>query len=177
MRYVGFLRGINVGGNHKLPMSELKNCLKEIGLENIKTLLNSGNFLFETKQKNLKSLESKIETHLEEIFKFPVPTILVARDEIKNLINEKPFQKIKIHNDIRLYISFLKEESKVKIDLPYYSTDKTFQIISVQNRIISSVLDLSITKTPKGMEELEKIFGKNITTRNWNTILKLNGFD
>lgn len=174
MIYIGFLRGINVGGNHKLPMSELKKCLNEIDFENVKTILNSGNFIFESNQKNLKNLESKIEKHLSEEFKFPVPTILVLKEEIKNLTQMNPFEKIKIHKDIRLYISFLKDESNIQIDLPYISKDKTFQILSVQNKIIISVLDLSKTKTPKGMDELEKLFGKNITTRNWNTVLKIN---
>ncbi len=118
-------------------------------------------------------MESIIEIKLKETINFPVPTILVSKDEIKNLVIENPFKKIKIHKDLILYISFLKEESKIKLTLPYFSKDKNFQILSVQNKTVFSTLDLSISKTPKGMEELEKLFGKNITTRNKDTILKL----
>jgi hypothetical protein len=44
----------------------------------------------------------------------------------------------------------------------------------VKGKIIVSVLDITNSNTPKGMEDLEKLFGKNITTRNWNTIQKIN---
>jgi len=64
---------------------------------------------------------------------------------------------VNIHKDIRLYVSFLKDEPKIQLTLPYYSNDRGFYIISVSNRIICSVLDLSVTKTPKGMDELEKV--------------------
>lgn len=169
----GFLRGINVGGHHKVPMAELRNKLTEIGCENVRTLLNSGNVVFETKLTNIQDLESKIESHLSHSFNFAVPVILRTKIDIDGLVHKNPFEAVPIHKDIRLYVSFLKDEPKIEMTLPYYSKDNTFQILSISNRIICSVLDLSTTKTPKGMEELEKLFGKNTTTRNWNTILKI----
>lgn len=57
--------------------------------------------------------------------------------------------------------------------VPYISEDKAFQIISIRDKTILSALDLSVTSTPKGMDDLEKLFGKNITTRNWNTIRRI----
>ncbi len=173
MTITGFLRGINVGGHHMLPMAELRKTLTETGCENVRTLLNSGNIVFETKQTNIQELESKIESYLSQTYKFPVPVILHTKIEIADLVNKNPFESVNVHKDIRLYVSFLKDEPKIEITLPYYSKDNSYQIISLSNRIICSVLDLTTTKTPKGMDELEKIFGKNITTRNWNTILKI----
>ena len=169
----GFLRGINVGGHHKVPMADLRNTLTKAGCENVRTLLNSGNIVFETKARNLGTLEPEIEARLSQAFGFAIPLVLRTRKEISDLVNNDPFQAIKVHKDIRLYISFLKDEPGVDLSLPYYSKDRSYQILSVSSRIIASVLDLSATKTPKGMEELEKIFGKNITTRNWNTIQKI----
>ena len=49
-KYVAFLRGINVGGHHKVPMSELKELLESEGMSNISTLLNSGNAIFTVKR-------------------------------------------------------------------------------------------------------------------------------
>jgi uncharacterized protein (DUF1697 family) len=169
----GFFRGINVGGHHKVPMAELREKLSEIGCESVRTLLNSGNVVFETEQKSIRGLELKIEEHLSRSFGFAIPLILRTKNEIADIVDKNPFVTITVHKDIRLYISFLKEEPEIELSLPYFSKDKTFQIISINNRIICSVLDLSTTKTPKGMDELEKLFGRNITTRNWNTILKI----
>ncbi|MCC5917859.1 MAG: DUF1697 domain-containing protein [Cryomorphaceae bacterium] len=167
---IGFLRGINVGGHHKVPMAELRTKLNDIGCNNVRTLLNSGNFMFETKQANIQDLEHKIENHISNSFGFPIPVILKTQKEISELIDDNPFEKINIHKNIRLYVTFLKDLPKVKLVLPYFSEDKTYQIISIKNKIILSVLDLTTTNTPKGMNDLEKLFGKSITTRNWNTI-------
>ena len=59
-KYVLLLRGINVGGNKKVPMAELKKALAALGFENIKTLLNSGNVVFETEQTPENKLVEKI---------------------------------------------------------------------------------------------------------------------
>lgn len=169
----GFLRGINVGGHHKVPMAELRDKLNEIGCNNVRTLLNTGNFVFDIKQKNIQDLENKIEDYISKSFGFPIPTIIRTRKEISDLVDENPFEKIDVHKDIRLYVSFLKDTPKVELTMPYFSEDKTYKIISIKDKIILSVLDLSTTNTPKGMDNLEKLFGKNITTRNWNTVKKV----
>lgn len=173
-KLVGFLRGINVGGHHKVPMAELKLLLSNLGCENVNTILNSGNIVFETKKKDIVALERMIETTLNENFGFPVPAILIPHEQINELVYEDPFATIEIHKNIRLYVSFLKEKSTNKLKLPYISKDNTSKIIGVKNKIIISVLDITTINTPKGMEDLEKLFGKNITTRNWNTIQKIN---
>ena len=45
MRYVALLRGVNVGGNTKVPMPELKELLGELSFDNVKTYINSGNWM------------------------------------------------------------------------------------------------------------------------------------
>ena len=169
----GFLRGINVGGHHKVPMADLCNKLNELGCENVKTVLNSGNFVFTTHEKNIQDLENTMEEFLSRSFGFPIPVILKQQWEIAELIDKNPFETIPIHKDIRLYATFLKNTPEIELALPYISKDKTYKIVSIQNKTILSVLDLSTTTTPKGMDDLEKLFGKNITTRNWNTIQKI----
>jgi uncharacterized protein (DUF1697 family) len=170
----GFLRGINVDGHNKVHMEELRARLHDLGYNNIKTLLNSGNFVFDTTETNIQDLENKIEDFISQSFGFPIPVILKTKKEISDLVDEHPFMHIAMHKDIRLYVSFLKDTPKIDISIPYTSADKSYGIISCQNKIILSVLDLSTTKTSKGMDELEKLYGKNITTRNWNTIKKIN---
>lgn len=169
----GFLRGINVGGHHKVPMAALRDKLHEIGCNNVRTLLNSGNFVFETKQTGIQTLEQKIEKSISSHFGFSIPVILRTRKEICDLVDENLFEPVNLHKDIRLYVSFLKEAPKLQPTVPYISEDKAFQIISIRDKTILSALDLSVTSTPKGMDDLEKLFGKNITTRNWNTIRRI----
>lgn len=165
--YVAFLRGINVGGHHKVPMKDLRAELSKINLKNIITLLNSGNVLFESNENNL---ENRISEHLKKAFGFPIPTLIRKYEEIIEMLNTDPFKEVMITRDIRLYVSFLKKEVENELTLPWKSTDASFQIIGKTDKSIFSVLDLSISKTPKAMDALEKFYGKEITTRNWNTI-------
>lgn len=171
---VALLRGINVGGHHKVPMADLKKMLQSTGLENVRTLLNSGNVVFETTaSQHIEGLQDHIETHLSQAFGFPIPVILKEKNILADLLAQDPFNGIVVHKDIRLYISFLKNDPAIQLNTPWLSKDGTYQILSVENKMICSVLDLSTTQTPKGMDELEKLFGKDITTRNLNTIQKI----
>ncbi len=172
-RYIAFLRGINVSGHHKVPMADLKKEFEKLGFENVITILNSGNVIFNWKKDSLKTIEKIISTHLESYFKFPIPTIIRKSESVFKLIKDDPFKDIIISKDIRLYISFLKVDAKSTIELPWVSDDNSFEILNKRNGNIWSVLDLSISKSPRAMGVFEKYFGKDITTRNWNTIKRI----
>lgn len=170
-KHIALLRGINVGGHHKVPMAELRKAMEHLGFSKVVTLLNTGNIIFEAQETT--NLETKIETHLQNIFGFPIPVMLKDFEEISAMAQSNPFKTVEVTETIRLYVSFLKNEPKNQLTLPYLSKDESFQIIEVRGKTIFSVLDLSKGKTVKGMDDLEKNFGKEITTRNWNTIIKL----
>ena len=172
-KYVAFLRGINVGGNKKVPMADLKKVLEKIGLQNVKTLLASGNVVFESNSNKIEELQVSISTAIEKAFKFPVPLLLRSFSVIQELIALDPFKKIIVTPQTRLYVTFLTERVKDKAASSYVSSDNSFAIISKTKSEVFSVLDLSITGTPEAMNALEKEFGKEVTTRNWNTILKI----
>ena len=80
---------------------------------------------------------------------------------------------IEVTKDTRLYISFLPEERQADLTIPWTSEDGSFRILKKEGRNIFSTLDLSLSKTPKAMEILEKTYGKDMTTRNWNTIARI----
>jgi len=172
-KYIAFLRGINVGGHHKVPMAVLRDELEKMGFENIVTILNSGNIVFDAICDNTEKLEKSISEHLEIFFGFPVPTIIRKYELIYEFLNADPFKDVKITKDVRLYISFLKNNKEIDLKLPWSSSDNSYKIIDKKHHNIFSVLDLSISKTPKAMGTLEIYFGKNITTRNWNTIKRV----
>lgn len=172
-KYIAFLRGINVGGHHKVPMAELRKELEKLNLENVETILNSGNIVFDATTDNLENLETQVSEHLEKAFGFSIPTILLRSELIYQLLENAPFKDIELTKETRLYVSFLKKDTDNNIKLPWSSVDNSFNILDKTGKIISSVLDLSISNTPKGMAVLEKNFGKDITTRNWNTIKRI----
>lgn len=173
--YIALLRGINVGGHHKVPMADLRREMELMGFENVITLLNSGNVIFDADPAPENKLEGKIAKHLEKIFGFSIPVLLCKAEDIKTLIVANPFKDVEVNKDIRLYITFLKKLPDASINLPRVSEDQSFKIIHIQDKAVFSILDLGKTTTPKGMGALENLYGKNITTRNWKTLNRIAG--
>jgi uncharacterized protein (DUF1697 family) len=171
--YAAFLRGINVGGHHKVPMVQLKMAVESLGTSNVKTLLNSGNVTFDSDFSDVAELERLLEVKFATVFGFNIPTMVVTKQDLDSWISDDPFGQIEINPDIRLYISIVRPGTDSLIQFPIAYDEGAFQIVSRKGRAVASVLDLSITKTVKGMEALEKLYGKDITTRNWNTIIKV----
>lgn len=169
-QYVAFLRGINVGGHHKVPMTDLRLELEKLNFKNVVTFLNSGNILFETTESDL---ENKISAFLEKRFGFPVSVMIRKAETIVSLVKKDPFKLLEVTKEHRLYVTFLRKEADSNLSLPWGSLGNSFRIIGKEENIVFSVLDLSEAKTTKAMEVLEKFYGKDITTRNWNTIERI----
>jgi len=173
-RYAAFLRGINVGGHKSVKMDELKKTFHYIGFKNVKTVLASGNVLFEATKAGTDTLSKKIGEKLKETFGFEIGVIVRTIEELQQLSDLNPFIGIKVTPQTRLYVTFLSEKFKSSLKIPYESLDKKFKILKVSATEICSVLTLTPTsRTVELMAILEKEYGKKVTTRNWNTIIKL----
>lgn len=175
LQYCAFLRGINVGGHHKVPMNQLKEMMEGMGFTKVKTFLNSGNLVLESGKVENRVLEEKIASALQLSFGFAIPITIRSSETIKHLITDDPFHAIQLHKDIRCYVTFLNSETAPAAQ-PYTSEDRSFEIIKTTAKEVYSVLNVSKYKTTDAMKILETSFGKNITTRNWNTILKIGAF-
>lgn len=171
--YIALIRGINVGGNRKVPMADLKKMLAKMGYENVKTLLNSGNAIFDAPKGKPDAIAADIGKAMEKTFGFGPDVIIRDADQIRALIETDPFKKTKVTKDTRLYITFMKGKAKSSLKIPYVSPEKDFTILKVTDGEIISVLTLGEKGTVDAMGILEKEFGKNVTTRNWNTVVKL----
>ena len=169
IRYVALLRGINVGGK-TIKMDDLKKLFVSLGFTHVTTVLASGNVLFEAG--NVSS--QKIEAKLREAFSSKTSVILRTYAAVEELLASRPFDGIPMAPQTRLYITFLQNKSGYSLKIPYESPEGDFRILKVTDCEVFSVLDLSKGKgTTQAMEILEKEFGKEITTRNWNTVVKI----
>jgi uncharacterized protein (DUF1697 family) len=91
MRYVAFLRGINVGGSHAVRMEPLRAMLVALGLRNVETFIASGNVIFDASGK-AASIERRIEERLERELGFTIPTFLRTTPEVATVAAHKPFR-------------------------------------------------------------------------------------
>ena len=101
MKFVALLRGINVGGNNKVSMADLKVALTEAGLSNVKTYINSGNVLFESQKKSEIELAEICEKAIEKKFGFPVGCAVLSEKAYKNGVDAAPAWWGKVDPNIR----------------------------------------------------------------------------
>lgn len=176
MKYIAFLRGINLGSTHKVPMGELRKCFEALGFTDVKTLLNSGNVLFSSDETDEVSFGKKIQDNLAKTFGFSVDTLIRTQKDIQEMVEKNPFKNITVTPETRLYVTFLFDTPKSTLKIPYESPEKNFKILEVSNNAVFSVLQLSEKyNTTDAMNIIGKEFGKNVTTRNWNTVVKMAG--
>jgi uncharacterized protein (DUF1697 family) len=90
MKYIALLRGINVGGNNKVAMAELRACLTELGFSNVITYINSGNVIFEAPDTPLADLVILCEQAIEKQFGFFVRLFIITAAELIDAVNSAP---------------------------------------------------------------------------------------
>ena len=174
IKYVAFLRAINVGGKNLIKMDELKKKFKSAGCEDIRTYIQSGNVIFNSKISDENSLIKKIESELHKNLSNDVLVFLRTSEQLKSIIEANPFVKLISSNPTKLYVTFLTDELKPKLKLPFLSAKKDVEVIQIKDREI-----YCITHEIKGQYGfpnlfIEKELGVKATTRNWNTIIKVN---
>lgn len=174
LSYVAFLRGINVGGHNKLKMADLRQAFTLWGFQNPTTLLASGNVIFDAQDTDPVALAATVRKGINETFGMEVSVIVRTLDQIKGLVDQDPFSEITVTNQTRLYVTFLPESHQSSMKVPDEPPEQDFKILSVSAGEVCSVLTLTPqSRTIKAMDLLEQAFGINITTRNWNTIIKI----
>ena len=90
MKYIALLRGINISGKNKISMSELKRALEENGYENVSTYLNSGNVIFETKQKSKDNIAKNIYDIVKVTFNLEILIFIMTAVELEDILDNNP---------------------------------------------------------------------------------------
>ena len=172
--FVAFLRGINVGGNKLIKMTELKQAFESLGFREVQTLIASGNVVFCAASAKADVLLQKIEQKLKKTFGHDIPVIMRTLGQLRKLAAANPFKGVKITPETRLNVSFLADKARSDLKIPYATPKEDFCILKVSGGEVFSVVDLSKGgSTLDAMSFIEKEFGRNTTTRNWNTINRI----
>lgn len=172
-RYVALLRGINVGGNNIIKMSDLKACFEEMGFIDVVTYIQSGNVLFSVKQLNKQILVDTIEEKLSERFTYQSRIALISIDHLRAIVELAPASFGSKPDEYKYDVLFLRESLTVEKALGSISVKEGVDEVFAAN----GVLYFSQLKSKASSSHLPKIVGqpiyKEITIRNWNTTTKL----
>jgi uncharacterized protein (DUF1697 family) len=173
-KYVALLRAINVGG-HTVKMDHLRSLFEAIGFANVETFIASGNVIFDEKSGNPKSLERKIEKHLQETLGYEVKTFIRAISELAAVAAYQPFSARELNRQGHtLYIGFVADSPGDQAKQKLLSCRSEIDDLHVHGREIywlCRTKKMSDSKFSGAL--LEKVLGMRVTFRNSTTVRKI----
>jgi uncharacterized protein (DUF1697 family) len=167
IRYAAFLRGVSPM-NAKMP--ELKRCFEAAGLLDVKTVLSSGNVVFSAPATSEVSLAKKAEAAMEKGLGRSFPVIIRRIDALHAILESDPYKNFRLASGSKRVVTFLQNAPRSKLSLPI-EVDGA-RILCVKG----SEVFTAYVPSPRGavfMTVIEKTFGKEVTTRTWDTVKKV----
>lgn len=171
MRYVALLRGI--GPSPHMSGANLRGVCEGLGFRNVQSVLTSGNLVFDANETNKAALQDLLEAAWPAQLGFTSTTIIKTQEEWQQLVAHNPFKSMTHSNSSYLLTTFFKHHTTPPFTLPHQPPGKPYTILGYYNNVLFSVSDNTIVKTNDLMIWLEKTFSKDITSRTWNTVLKI----
>ncbi len=171
--YITILRGINVSGHKMIKMEALRKMFEALNFKNVKTYIQSGNVVFQSKETNSDKLEKKIAKKIQEEFGFEVPVMVKELYEIKTVLKNNPFINKRKEDITKLHVTFLSGEPEMeaidKIKEEQYIPDEF--ILAGKNIYLFCLNGYGNTKLNNNFFENKlKVVA---TTRNWKTVNEL----
>ncbi|MFZ0815643.1 MAG: DUF1697 domain-containing protein [Candidatus Sulfotelmatobacter sp.] len=168
--YVAMLRGINVGGNKRVKMDKLRSALEALGLEQVKTYIQSGNVVFKSPRMSPLALSRKLEERILKDFGFSVSVISRTADEIENIIANNPLLKQSGIDSEKLHVVFLSDTPaaaalKKLAELTLSPDQSRCHGKEVYLYFPNGVSGSSLWKHP-----LDRVLSVEATMRNWKTV-------
>lgn len=166
-RYAAFLRGVSPM-NAKMP--ELKAAFESAGFTEVKTVLSSGNVVFSAREASVQALERKAEAAMAKALGSSFVTFVRATDDLAAMVEADPFARFSLAPGAKRVVTFVRTPGPPGRDLPIEFDGAT--IFHVDGTEVFSAYVPS-PKGPAFMALLERTFGKEITTRTWETVKKV----
>lgn len=155
--YVALLRGVNVGGHRIVKMDRLRSLVAELGFDNVRTYIQSGNVLFDTKPTARDLLQRKITKHLERALGFDVVTFVRSVAEVEELVAREPFAGVAVGPDTRLLVAFLSRPLPDDLAVPFASEKSDVELVGHLHATALLVLRQRPGRTVDPVPFLERI--------------------
>jgi uncharacterized protein (DUF1697 family) len=166
-RYAAFLRGV-MPMNCKMPA--LKAAFEAAGFTDVKTVLGSGNVVFDARASSEEALQQKAEAAMQERLGHAFLTIVRPVERLRKMLASDPYSRFKLSPKAKRIVTFLRGRPKAKIVLPVELDGA--RILAMKDGEIFSAY-LPSPKGPVFMTLIEKTFGKEVTTRTWDTVARV----
>lgn len=172
MRYVALLRGINVGGNKKVEMKKLARAFELAGYTDVQTYINSGNVVFDTRNREIEKLRSSIEQLIKKEFGFEVPTLVMSAEALLHVKQSIPPDWTN-DDEWKTDVCFLWEEIDDESVLKKLGYDEAIETM----KYVPGAVIWHVSRKNQMKSNMQKVVGTKLytqmTVRNVNTVQKL----
>ena len=170
--YIALLRGINVSGHNLIKMAELKRMFEALGFSRVQTFIQSGNVLFESAEEAAE-LRPRIEQAITATFGMTVPVVLRTAAQLEQVITACPFPADSLPEGETLYVALLMDEPNQEGIERLRASVNGIDDFQVVGRELYMLYRQPIHKSKLTNNLSERKLGTIATTRNWQTINKL----
>jgi uncharacterized protein (DUF1697 family) len=172
MRYIALLRGINLGGNVMIKMEALRKAFEDLGFENVKTYINSGNVAFDTRKTAESTLVDSIESAVEKLVGRQVAVIVRSQKDIERILKNNPFAG-QFESHKHMHVLFLKEKMLTQKEEQLQASALPGERYEVRGREVYNLLPQGVAGSLLTKGFFEKKPRVPYTGRNWRTVEKL----
>jgi uncharacterized protein (DUF1697 family) len=155
--------------NAKMP--DLKNAFEGVGFRNVKTLLSSGNVVFDAPKASEGSLQRKAEAAMTKSLGKSFLTIVRSVDALRELIALDPYEDFRLAAGTKRVVTFLRKMPSSELTLPVKMGSA--RILTMSGTEVFSTYVPGDDDGPVFMSLIEKTFGKALTTRTWETVTRV----
>ena len=167
--YISILRGINVSGQKSIIMADLKTLYENMGFSNVKTYVQSGNVVFQTKAEKIEILEQKIHGQIKSKYGFEAPVIVMTVDKLKTIINSNPFKDDSMKDPQFLHVTFLQKKPESYNQESVLSKKSGREEIVFTDEAIYMYCPNGYGNSKLSNNLFENKLKVTATTRNWKT--------
>ncbi len=171
--YIALLRGINVSGQKKIKMADLRSHLADLNYTHLQTYIQSGNIVFKQRSTDVAVLERQIHNKIKEKYGFEVPVMVKQPRDLFDAVRHNPMTEER-HQDLkRIYFTFLSEVPAAAQVAKLQDLDYSPEEFVIKGDLVYFFSPKGYGRAKMNNNFFEKKLKVKATTRNWNTVHKL----
>jgi uncharacterized protein (DUF1697 family) len=170
-RHIALLRGINVGKAKRVPMADLRTLMADLGYANVRTLLNSGNAVFDARSGTAAAHANKLRAAIREKLGVDCEVVVKTADDLAAAIAEHPLRR-HAQDAARMLVVFVQEASALAELAPLQATDWSPEAFAAGRHAAWLWCAGGINESPLA-KAVGKVLKTRGTARNWATVEKL----
>ncbi len=167
------LRGVNVGKHYRITMDVLRAIYESLGLEDVRTYVQSGNVIFRSKEKNAAKLAKNIQERIQKSLNFRPAIVVRTAEDMRAVVTANPFAGREDIEPGKLLVTFLADNPAARAEKNLSDLEGYPEELRLLGRELYIYFPDGAGKSKLPWAQIEKLVGVTGTARNWNSVTKM----